>query len=151
MGEMTGRDLSDLLSPGLGVVLCGQLTHKTAGHTSGSGIRGLDSIPSLASPLSGAQLPHLYSGTTAQVLSNPNDLWRGRQDCPRHVCTSVFTCVCARTAVPLPRLPGGREEGIFGALGSTVVGLITGFQLQAGGHALGRGVRCSETLSFSCV
>lgn len=58
----------------------------------------------------------------------------------------VHACVC--TAVPLPRLPSGREEGLFGALGSTVVGLITGFQLQAGGHALGRGALLRNPVIF---
>lgn len=52
-----------------------------------------------------------------------------------HACTRVCKCV---HSCPLPWLPSGREEGIFGALGSTVVGLITGFQPRAGGHALGR-------------
>lgn len=55
--------------------------------------------------------------------------------------------VCAWLS-PLPWLPGGREEGIFGALGSTIVGLITGFQLQAGGHALERGCTAQKPCHF---
>lgn len=57
--------------------------------------------------------------------------------------TGVRVCMCA--AVPLP---GEREEGIFGALGSSVVGLITGFQLRAGGHALGRGELLRDPVIF---
>lgn len=52
-----------------------------------------------------------------------------------HTCVHVCASVC--TAVPSPA-PSGREEGIFGALGSAAVGLITGFQPRAGGHTLGR-------------
>lgn len=53
------------------------------------------------------------------------------------------------TAVPSPGSPSGREEGIFGALGSTVVGLIIGFQPRAGGHALGgRGEQLRNPVIF---
>lgn len=63
------------------------------------------------------------------------------------VCARVRACACVCTP-PLPWLPRGREEGIFGALGSTVVGLITGFQPGAGGHALGRRGSGSEPCHF---
>lgn len=56
-------------------------------------------------------------------------------------------CLCVHSR-PLPRLPSGREEGIFGAPGSTIVGLITGFQPRAGGHALRRRGSGSEPCHF---
>lgn len=83
----------------------------------------------------------------------PSDLWKdlaaGAPQAEGGMCVHMCTCMC--TAIPLPWLPGGREEGIFGALGSTVVALITGFQPRAGGHAWGGRGCCSETLSFSSV
>lgn len=57
----------------------------------------------------------------------------------QHACTHVYTHVhvCAwPPPPPAPRREGGRD--IWG-LGSTEVGLITGFQPRAGGHAPGRG------------
>lgn len=59
--------------------------------------------------------------------------------------------LAARSAA-LPRLPAPRrrEEGASGALGSSVVGLITGFQPRAGGRASGGRGRL-RTLSFSSV
>lgn len=72
------------------------------------GSRGLDSIPSLSSPFSGARLPHLYSGAAAQALSNPSDL-------SRDICVCVHVHVCVHAAISPS--PDSLVEGRKGYLG----------------------------------
>lgn len=131
------------------------------GHTrAGSGSRTGRLLPLGTSVLhrSGIQGPGFHFLSVKSICrgsASPSVQWshcasptQPQRSLEKYVCAYMFMCVCTRSGLPLPRLPGGRKEGIFGALGSTVVGLITGFQLQAGGHALGRGCAAQKPCHF---
>lgn len=112
----------------------------------------LDSVPSstLGTSLLRPQFLRPCSGVSAgDCKLSTSEVRVARQRRPQRSHRLKAACVCTRVhSHPLPWLPSGREEGIFGALGSTVVGLITGFQPWAGGHALGRRGSSSEPCHF---
>lgn len=136
-------------------------TGSVQGHTrAGPGSRTGRVLPlgTSVSHKSGIQGPGFHSLSVKSIFrgsASPSVQWsrcsspkQPQPSLERHMCVCTCSCVCACSGLPLLRLPGGRQEGIFGALGSTVVGLITGFQLQAGGHALGRGCAAQKPCHF---